>query len=401
VDCVIELDAEHMAGLAQRIRDDRKAHPLVETARKVLEKPKYLRFTLKPQSGATVKFHACAACGEPFLNCDAVVNHQFHRHGDALFTLAQAEIEPPKGNFVLMACCGWCREPLCPPNFHKYTEILVAHHRRHHAREYYEDFKSRVKMSREAEDLDAWKKSLSVRQEFQCKLCEKKFLSRAEMIAHLGADHGEQLEKKEEQVQVIGEKGTSLDCSELRRVVGNALRQQEKMIGPWLGRVRQALNVHGLQFFRNLAGHQFVNHIQPRLPAEGELADPILREILHQASEPARRGHKPTHKTLAEYFCVAAPQASAATDAQTAVVAEPPAPQSSAAADPVTPAAVDATETPASSAGKLTPEQVQTAIDELIRHGFLIEYLDGELDAPALARAESAAPPALASTGVS
>jgi hypothetical protein len=358
VHCAVELNAESLGKFAARIRDSLKAHPLFETARRIFSQPHHLRFVLTPKPDTNTRFHRCAACGEPFLDAESVIEHHLHRHGEALFAMTETTLEPPKGNFTLVASCGACDETLCPPNFHRYTEILVAHHQRRHRDRSFDEFKARVRMSREPQDIEAWKKAMSTRAEFQCKLCEKKFPSRAEFAAHAAAEHAATLEKIEERLELTGEKASDLKCGELRRVVAHALRQERKLTPELISRLRRALNEHKLQFFRNVAGHQFINCVQPRLPQPSDITDPMRATIFQLAAAPARRGHKPTRKTLAEHFGVK-------------------------------PATNNGETAPASAVGKL---DVATAIADLIRAGFIVEYLDGELDAPLAAKTESPAP---------
>ncbi len=355
VDCAIELHGESLDKLAARIRDSLKAHPFLETARRIFARPQHLRFLLTPKQDAELKFHCCATCGEPFLDLESIVEHHLHRHAAALFAMTETALEPPKGNFTLVASCGACDETICPPNFHRYTEMLVAHHQRRHRGTVFDDFKARVRMSREPQDIEAWKKAMSTREEFQCKLCERKLPSRSEFAAHAVAEHAAALEKVEERLELTGDRASELRCGALRRVVANALRQERKLTPELISRLRRALNVHKLQFFRNAVGHQFINCVQPRLPQAGDITEPMRAEIFQLASAPARRGHKPTRKTLAEHFSAKV-------------------------------ASNNGDKAAASALGRI---EVATAIADLVRAGFIVEYLDGELDAPLAVKAEA------------
>jgi hypothetical protein len=347
--CAIELRDESLEKLALRLRESLKAHPLFETARRVFGRPRYLRFIITARRDANVKFHCCAACGEPFLNAESIIEHHLQQHREALFVTTETVLEPPKGNFTLVALCGACNETLCPPNFHRYTEMLVAHHQRQHKSTPFDEFKARIRMSRDPKDLEAWKKLMSTREEFQCKLCDKKFPSRAEFAPHVAAEHLAALEKIEERLELTGDRASDLKCGQLRRVIASALRAERKPTSEQIARLRRALNVHRLQFFRNAAGHQFINCVQPRLPQPGDLDTALRAEIFRLASAPARRGHKPTRKTLLEHFGV-----------------KTGAPNGDGAPAPAGP----------------TEAEVAAAVTDLVRAGFLVEYLDGELDAP-------------------
>jgi hypothetical protein len=371
LDYVIELNPDTLDKLAARIRDSHKAHPFLDTARRVLSRSRHLQFSLGPKPGAKLKFYLCIACGEPFLESQSLIEHHLHHHAEALYSLTQTALEPPKGNFTMIASCGICNETLCPPNFHRYTEILVAHHQRRHRSAHFDDFKARVRISREAPDIEAWKKSFSTREEFHCKHCHKQFASRAEFAAHAAAEHAALLFKTQERLTLTGDRASALKCAELRRVIARALRQQRKLAPDFLGKLRRALNLRKLQFFRNAAGHQFINGVQPRLPQAGDLADPMRAEIFRLAAAPARRGHKPTRKTLLEHFG-AKPDGGALHSSTEAAMAGGAA---TAGAD-----------------GVPLENAVADAIQDLVRAGLIVEYLDGELDAPAALKAQADVP---------
>ena len=50
------------------------------------------------------------------------------RHLGNFFDSAEVEVEPPKGNFLVINKCGVTGELLGPPNYHRYNQLVQQHH---------------------------------------------------------------------------------------------------------------------------------------------------------------------------------------------------------------------------------------------------------------------------------
>jgi hypothetical protein len=149
--------------LVKTIRTSARTIELFEIARTVLGKPE--RFvvvvTRKPRGpGAPDEPQPPLAIsvpdGLPFENEDAAVAHVLERHIGTFFERAEVEVEPPKGNFQVINKCGVTGELLGPPNYHRYNQLVQQHHAARLSRMPFEAFRARIETVREPEVVNRW-----------------------------------------------------------------------------------------------------------------------------------------------------------------------------------------------------------------------------------------------------
>ena len=102
-------------------------------------------------------FHISVPDGIPFESDEAAVAHVLSKHLDKFFDTAEAEVEPPKGNFQVINRCGITGELLGPPNYHRYNQIVQQHYAAKVAsRMGFEAFRSRIETVRDPEVVNQW-----------------------------------------------------------------------------------------------------------------------------------------------------------------------------------------------------------------------------------------------------
>jgi len=157
------------ATLAQTIRKSCRTVELFEIARTVVAKNDRFIVVLAPRSAGEKSSSADAAPavrpvvhvsvpdGLPFESDEAAVAHVLARHLDSFFTKAEVEVEPPKGNFLVINRCGLTGELLGPPNYHRYGQILQQHYAaKVGSRLPFEAFKNRIETVRDPEVVKQW-----------------------------------------------------------------------------------------------------------------------------------------------------------------------------------------------------------------------------------------------------
>ena len=68
----------------------------------------------------------------------------------------EIEVEPPKGNFTVIAVCGLSGALLGPPNFHSYQKNLMDLHQRKFSRMHIDGYKRKIQMVRDEETIEKW-----------------------------------------------------------------------------------------------------------------------------------------------------------------------------------------------------------------------------------------------------
>ena len=158
------------ATLAQTIRKSCRTVELFEIARTVVAKNDRFIVVLaprvageRPATGAEAVptarpvVHVSVPDGLPFESDEAAVAHVMARHLESFFTKAEVEVEPPKGNFLVINRCGLTGDLLGPPNYHRYGQILQQHYAaKVGSRLPFEAFKNRIETVRDPEVVKQW-----------------------------------------------------------------------------------------------------------------------------------------------------------------------------------------------------------------------------------------------------
>jgi hypothetical protein len=145
--------------LVKTIRTSARTIELFEIARTVLGKPD--RFVVvvsrKPRpDSAPLPIHVSVPDGIPFETEEAAVAHVVGTHLAKFFDSAEAEVEPPKGNFLVINKCGVTGVLLGPPNYHRYTLMMQQHHASKLPQMPFEAFRSRIETVRDPEVVNQW-----------------------------------------------------------------------------------------------------------------------------------------------------------------------------------------------------------------------------------------------------
>lgn len=149
--------------LVKTIRSSARTIELFEIARTVLAKPE--RFvvvvTRKPAppgapEAAPQPIYVSVPDGLPFETEDAAVSHVMGEFLGTFFESGLVEVEPPKGNFLVINKCGVTGELLGPPNYHRYTQLVQQHYAARISRMPFEAFRSRIETVRDPEVVNQW-----------------------------------------------------------------------------------------------------------------------------------------------------------------------------------------------------------------------------------------------------
>jgi hypothetical protein len=149
--------------LVKTIRTSARTIELFEIARTVLAKPD--RFVVvvarKPRVGASPDvaqppIFVSVPDGYPFDTEEAAVAHVMANHLGTFFDKAEVEVEPPKGNYLVINRCGMTGELLGPPNYHRYNSLVQQHFAAKVSRTPFEAFRARIETVRDPEVVAQW-----------------------------------------------------------------------------------------------------------------------------------------------------------------------------------------------------------------------------------------------------
>ncbi|HEY1848381.1 MAG TPA: hypothetical protein VGG37_04200 [Opitutaceae bacterium] len=222
--------------LVRTIRTSARTIELFEIARTVLGKPD--RFVVvvsrKPQQAAAAAqpIFVSVPDGLPFESEESAIAHVLGRHLALFFDQAEAEVEPPKGNFLVINRCGVTGELLGPPNYHRYNQMVQQHHAAKVTRMPFEAFKARIETVRDPAVVAQWLEKMKKVTRFTSKApvaegqAPAAFDSLEEARAHLLANSRDGVVKPVEHARFHGKALESMPRGEVLAAIEGAYERQ-------------------------------------------------------------------------------------------------------------------------------------------------------------------------------
>lgn len=153
--------------VVQQIRHTGKTFSLFDIARILLRNPVSYVLELSavpPQPEGP--FYLAKADESVWLSRTAAVQHLLQAKLDQFYRAEIVDVEPPKGNFTVVAVCGMSGTLLGPPNLHDYEQRVRELHRQKFGRMDFDKFRTRLTMDRSPEAIEKWRTTASKIQEY-------------------------------------------------------------------------------------------------------------------------------------------------------------------------------------------------------------------------------------------
>ena len=154
-------DDTGFAALAKAIRSSCRTYELFEIARVIIGKNDRFIAVIQHKPSETAgapkpaPFAISVPDGVPFESESAAINHVLEKHFANFFESAEVEIEAPKGNFQVINRCSVTGELLGPPNYHRYNQIVQLHHAAN-IKLPFEVYRGKIESVREPEVIAQW-----------------------------------------------------------------------------------------------------------------------------------------------------------------------------------------------------------------------------------------------------
>ncbi len=282
-------DADGVESIAKEIKLTGRSYPLFQIALLVLERPaRYtirLRVQKKPGGEVTQRLFACKLDGTAWLNEDQAVRHTLGEHFDEFYETRKTETEGPKGNFTFVAQCGVTDEYLGAPNHHDYQNRLVSFHAERLARMPFEKFKSRIRIVKEEEAINAWLEQAKWKTEYVTRKAEAEqaFAKRDEVEAHFREQHLKDAVEEVEVCEVSGENAkTMANPRTLAEFLKDQWRKQKHFPMELSTHLSKQFSRMGLQFFKKDKKVTHVSVARPNfLDVETEPVSEGVKKIMH------------------------------------------------------------------------------------------------------------------------
>lgn len=147
-------------GIITVLKGSCKTYELFSVAKMFLEKPERFAMVVKKKEGATDRM-LYLTVGDSFVfeTQEQAVLHILRDLIDKYFDQEEREVVAPTGTFSCLHKCGLTGKVLCPPNYHRYQEVLVDHYDRFIRGASFEKFKESIVKTSEPEEIESWKVS--------------------------------------------------------------------------------------------------------------------------------------------------------------------------------------------------------------------------------------------------
>ena len=252
-------DTQGVESIAKEIRLTGHAYPLFQIALLVLERP--ARYSLKlrairksgkdKESGQ--RLFTSKLDDTVWLNRGQAERHTFEKHFDHFYATEKNEIEVPKGNFTFVAQCGFTDTYLGPPNHHDYQNKLIQFHADHLARVPFEKFKSRIRIVKEEEAVNAWIEQSKWRTTWKSLQSEEPivFARRDEVQTHFRAHHASGVVDEVETATLTGNAAKAMrDPRLLAEYLRDQWHRQKHFPMQLSTHLSKMFSGMGLQFFK-------------------------------------------------------------------------------------------------------------------------------------------------------
>ncbi|MFQ3670771.1 MAG: hypothetical protein SNJ84_04875 [Verrucomicrobiia bacterium] len=156
-------DPHGAESMARQIRSTCLAYPVFELAKVALKKEARHHVVLKRRVESGVSLFRCTLDGTVWLDRVAGAAHVTEHYLDVFYEEEEVACDPPKGNFNALGVCSLDGTVLGPVNHHDYGANVRRLYQRKFGRMSFEEFKAHIQIVRDAEKIEAWRQSQSVK----------------------------------------------------------------------------------------------------------------------------------------------------------------------------------------------------------------------------------------------
>jgi hypothetical protein len=276
-------DDTGFSALAKAIRSSCRTYELFEIARVIIGKNDRFIAVIQhkpsenPGAIKQVPFAISVPDGLPFESEEAALNHVLEKHFAQFFGSAEVEIDAPKGNFQVVNRCSVTGELLGPPNYHRYNQILQQHHAAN-IKLPFEVYRNKIESVREPEVIAQWLEKMKKTVRYTWKLAASaapvpvttdapaqvepaaveateveprvSFDSLEDARQYLLATVKDKLVRTVESLRFSGKNLETLPAGEIRRTLEGALERQRKFPLDTANALRGRLRREGFTIFK-------------------------------------------------------------------------------------------------------------------------------------------------------
>ena len=282
-------DDEVFRVLAQALKQSFKTYQLFEIAQLILDKKARYIVVLKTKLNSlnnSKKFFITIPDDIPFESEASAISHILKNHMDIFFNVQTIQVDACKGNFQMVSRCSITKEILAPPNYHKYQQILQAHHAMHLPTMSFEKFQSYIEFVRDPEVINQWIKKMMTVNRYTIK--ENIHKKESKMLYGIEEARSFLLENLRDKViyetntiRLTGEKISKIPKNSITRAIQNALEQQRSFPLDTANNLRGRLRRMGFNIYKKGGkGVSYVCAIKRKFRSEKNLFSNSIQNLI-------------------------------------------------------------------------------------------------------------------------
>ena len=280
-----------LSAVVHDLRESGRAYPLMDIASAFLANPAFYLVKIETRSPGAgqppLRLFQCKECRVVFGQKDALMTHALDKHLEKVFVREENKVEPPSGNFVVIARCRLSGALLGPPNYHGYNEKLQDLWKKKFAHMSLDAYRAHIETVRDPDLIEKWKQENSTQVVYRPREPEGAApLSLAEVQRLFVQDHAPALATDGHRFIIPAEAARQLDDPQLRNAVREAWTRESHRPFSLMLALRPAFNHMGLHLFRVKSGITFVTYIRPRPIDPGQAITSIAAVLQFLQSHP-------------------------------------------------------------------------------------------------------------------
>lgn len=282
-------ERQALKSLIRRIRSSHRAYPLIDLASVMMAQEGccFVKIEMAPEVKEQ-RLYQCRHCHSVALEKESLEQHVVHDHLDLFFTIEQQQVDKPSGAFVCVAKCGLTGAFLGPPNHHSYGENIKRIHAEKFASMALEDYRRRIKIVHDAEEVERWKEEASTVEVLR--LIDHEDCMDRRAAGHYMREHVLPSSiSAHRHVSLSESEAHSIQDREIRTIIRHEWQQENRFPVHLAFALRAALKHHGLFSFKSggkSKGTYFVTAVRPSALDPYTAIEPIRDALLYLRQHP-------------------------------------------------------------------------------------------------------------------
>jgi hypothetical protein len=275
--------------ICSALKSTNKTYELFTAARLFLEKPERFAMVIrkKKNDGADKNLYLTVDDNFVFATESEASAHVLSSHREKYFTVEERDVTPPTGNFTCLHRCGITGKILCPPNYHRYHEILMDHCDTFLPRVPFERFKEKIEKITDPQEIENWRAASAKAAVLTPKDCGAaggaiELKSPMEVRKYFAENLKDKTITHYDSVRLTGETFSAMPHSPLSKSIFMAIEHEKTFPLNFANNLRGRLRRSGFTIYKigGKSGISYISGIRRKFRAPGDVfADDIQRII--------------------------------------------------------------------------------------------------------------------------